>query len=184
MENRKKNARYAQKMERRRKRIRIKMRKQYRLSAWFLLLSLAIIVTANAMKKDSDFSETENRMLAQKPEFGWKEISDGSFMKDYESYVSDQFVGRDWWISLKLSADRLLGKKESNGVYLGKEKYLMEVLSKPDEVNLERNLSAAADFQETPSGLKFFLYFNSKRSVYSDRLYAGRCAGTGSVRGY
>lgn len=156
MENRKKNARYAQKMERRRKRIRIKMRKQYRLSAWFLLLSLAIIVTANAMKKDSDFSETENRMLAQKPEFGWKEISDGSFMKDYESYVSDQFVGRDWWISLKLSADRLLGKKESNGVYLGKEKYLMEVLSKPDEVNLERNLSAAADFQKRHPDLNFF----------------------------
>lgn len=152
----KKNARYAQKKERRRKRIRIRMRKQYRLSAWLLLCSLTIIVIANAMKKDSDFSETENRMLAQKPELGWKEISDGSFMKDYESYVSDQFIGRDWWISLKLSADRLLGKKESNGVYLGKEKYLMEVLSKPDEKNLKRNLDAIVSFQKKHTDLNFF----------------------------
>lgn len=156
MENKKRNARYAQRKERRKKRIRIRMRKQYRLCAWFLLCFLTVIVAANAIKKDSDFSETENRMLTQKPEIGWKEISDGSFMKDYESYVSDQFIGRDQWISLKLSTDRLLGKKESNGVYLGKEKYLMEVLSNSDEKNLERNLEAVVAFQKKHTDLNFF----------------------------
>lgn len=151
-----KNMRYAQRKERRRKRIRARMRKQYLLSALLLIVSLTVVVAANGIKKDTDFSPTENRMLAQKPEMSWEEMKDGSFMSDYESYVSDQFIGRDWWISLKLFSDRLLGKKESNGVYLGQEQYLMEVLSTPDEVNVERNLEAIRNFRQKHSDLNFF----------------------------
>lgn len=152
----KRKIRYAQKKERRRKRIRARMRKQYRLSALLFLFVLALIGIANGLKKDREFSETENRILTQKPSIGWKEIEDGSFMTDYESYVSDQFIGRDWWISLKLWADRMLEKKESNGVYLGHDKYLMEVLSSPDEVNLERNLDAILKFQQKHTDLNLF----------------------------
>ena len=153
---REKNIRYAERKEKRRRRIRKKMKKQYILSALLLLLTLSVVVIANGIKQDSEFSPTENRMLTQKPEMDWTTIQDGSFMTDYESYVSDQFIGRDWWISLKLSVDRLLGKKESNGVYLGKQQYLMEVLSTPDEVNLERNLNAVLEFQKKHSDLNFF----------------------------
>ena len=150
------NMRYAQRKERRRKRIRTRMRKQYVLSAVLLLFTLMVTVIANGIKKDSDFSATGNRMLTQKPEMGWKEIKDGSFMSDYESYVSDQFIGRDGWIRIKLFADRLLGKKESNGVYLGKDQYLMEMPSTPDQVNVERNLNAIQKFQQNHSDLRFF----------------------------
>ena len=156
MENRRKNVRYAQRQERRRKRIRRKMKKQYILSAFLLLFCLMAMMIANGIKKDSEFSPAENRMLTQKPEMSWREIENGDFMADYESYVSDQFIGRDWWISLKLSVDRLLGKKESNGVYLGKEQYLMEVLGTPDEKNVERNLEAVLKFKQKHSDLNFF----------------------------
>ena len=138
------------------KKIRKRIKRQYILSGLLLLATLIVIVAANEIKQDTEFSPTENRMLSQKPEMDWGAIKDGSFMTDYESYVSDQFIGRDWWISLKLSVDRLLGKKESNGVYLGKQQYLMEALSTPDEVNLERNLNAVVEFQKKHADLNIF----------------------------
>ena len=62
-------------------------------------------------------SERENRALAQMPSPSFKTVFDGSFEKDYESYLSDQFVERDTWIGLKTDTERALGKQEINGVY-------------------------------------------------------------------
>ncbi|MDO5337132.1 MAG: DHHW family protein, partial [Eubacteriales bacterium] len=117
-------------------------------------LTLVVFIAANLLKKDSSFSDSENRMLAQRPEFSFSSIADGSFMKDFESYVSDQFFMRDSWISLKLLEDKLLGKKESNGVYLGKQGYLMEIPDAPDEENLARNLRAIQDFYSRHTDLR------------------------------
>lgn len=72
------------------------------------------------------FSETENRLLAQKPEFSGEALFAGTYTADYESYVTDQYVARDRWIRLKTDVERLLQKKESNGVYFAKNGYLME----------------------------------------------------------
>lgn len=60
-------------------------------------------------------------MLAQKPEFSLTSLASGKFMTDMEDYVTDQFFFRDQWISLKVLEDMTLGKRESNGVYIGKK---------------------------------------------------------------
>ncbi len=78
----------------------------------FLLLSVL-----NLLKEDKLYSETENRMLAQKPEFGLTALLKGDYTKEFEEYVTDQFVWRDEWILIKSYADLLFGKKEINGVY-------------------------------------------------------------------
>ena len=69
-----------------------------------LLAIMIIIVAANLIKKDNEMSERENRMLAQRPDVTMTDISDGKFMKDYESYVSDQFIFRDFWVYTKAGA--------------------------------------------------------------------------------
>ena len=69
----------------------------------------------NVIKRDQEFSDEENRMLASRPKLTWESIKSGDFMTDFETYVSDQFFARNQWISLKLNEDRILGKKESNG---------------------------------------------------------------------
>lgn len=92
-------------------------------------LICAILLTftaADLLKKDRVFSETENRLLEQKPEFSRESVLDGSFMKKYDKYVTDQFVGRDKWIRVKTRADLALQRQEINGVYLGKDDYLIE----------------------------------------------------------
>ncbi|MEG0806028.1 MAG: DHHW family protein [Lachnospiraceae bacterium] len=78
------------------------------------------------IKKDRTFSENENRYLANCPKPTIETVFNGKFEKEYETYVTDQFVLRDSMIGLKTYADLCLGKVESNGVYLGKKGYLME----------------------------------------------------------
>ena len=68
---------------------------------------------------DRDFSEQENRYLAQFKAPTLKTIRSGEFMEDFEDYVTDQFPLRDQWIQLKALSERALGKQENNKVYFG-----------------------------------------------------------------
>ncbi len=88
--------------------------------AGIFLFFLIIAFAFNLFSKDKKYSESENRMLAQKPEFSMANLASGKYMKDMEDYVTDQFFIRDKWINLKVLEDLALGKRESNGVYIGK----------------------------------------------------------------
>ena len=66
-----------------------------------------------------DFSDQENRYLAQFKAPTWDALRSGRFMENFEKYVSDQFPLRDQWIRLKAQSERALGKQENNGVYFG-----------------------------------------------------------------
>lgn len=95
---------------------------------------------------DREFSETENRVLHTAPALTGSSLTSGKFMTEAEGFVADQIFGRDAWIRLRLKADQLEGKKESNGVYLGKEGYLLEIPKVPDEKHMEQNLAAIREF--------------------------------------
>ncbi len=112
------------------------------------VLILAVTFIINLIKKDGTFSEEENRVLAKRPEFTWDSVKSGKYMAEFETYISDQFFARNQWITLKLYEDRFLGKRESNGVYLGKKGYLMEAADNPDWGNVEKNMDSMASFAE------------------------------------
>lgn len=95
---------------------------------------------------EKGFSESENRYLQKKPEFTWETLLDGSFGTAYESYLSDQFPGRDGWVGIKTLAERVSGKRDANGVYFGKDGYLIEKFEMEDirGEQLEENLEILA----------------------------------------
>lgn len=68
---------------------------------------------ATVQKPSTEFSETENRILAQRPAAKAETILNGDFQSDYEAYLTDQFPLRNQWIALKTSVERLLLKRES-----------------------------------------------------------------------
>ncbi len=96
------------------------------LTVVFFAAILLIFTIGDLVTADRTFSENENRMLATKPKLSIESLLDGTFMEDYETYVTDQFVGRDTWVELKTRGDVLLQKKVINGVYLGEDDYLIE----------------------------------------------------------
>ena len=96
---------------------------------------------------DLEFSETENRVLAEMPRMEIREILNGDFEADYEEYLTDQFVFRNKWISLKTSVERLLGKKESKDIYFAEDGYLIEKHTGVFMTQIaERNITALVDF--------------------------------------
>ena len=78
--------------------------------------------------RDKEFSEKENRMLEQKPKLSWTGIESGRYMKQYESYKSDQFAGRNFWVAFKTRVDLIAGRRESNGVFKGEDVYKRQYL--------------------------------------------------------
>ena len=99
-----------------------------------------------AFGQDRTFSDSENRMLAQRPEITWRALADGSFGEQLESWYDDQAAGRDRWLSLSFSMRRLLGVREISGVYLGADDYLIQTAEQPDEAQLEKTEEAVLAF--------------------------------------
>lgn len=113
----------------------------------FIILIFGITVLSFTTKTKA-FSESENRFLEQKPELTVKSLFSGTYSTEYESYITDQFVLRDTWISMKTNTERLLLKQESNGVYFGKDGYLIEKhdASEFKTKQKEKNVKSVAAF--------------------------------------
>lgn len=92
----------------------------------FLILIFGLSALS-LLKKDKYFSENENRVLSNKPEFELQAVLNGRFEEEYEDYISDQFVLRDWWIGIKTYSDLSMLKKDVNGVYFCQDNYLINV---------------------------------------------------------
>lgn len=106
----------------------------------FFCVFLGGLLVWHVLLPDREKSETENRTLAQAPDFSWTALVDGSYTKKVEAYFADQFPLRDSWTGLKARAEQLIGKSEFNGVYLCGDTLISKV-ERPDEALVEKNLS-------------------------------------------
>lgn len=120
----------------------------YKIVAGVFAGLVLLFTVISIIKPDVKYSEEEKRELAKAPKFTVAGIKDKDYMTEVEAYTSDQFLMRDMWIRLKVRCDLLLGKREFNGVYLGKDHYLIQNLSTPDEKNVKENLSGINEFAE------------------------------------
>ena len=130
---------------RREKRKRIKRQSDKILGILFISC-LFIIMILNLMTKDKKISEEENRTLTEKPRCTWDSVLGGIYMQQYESYISDQFAGRNLWRGFSAALERIGGSREENGVFLGKKKQLMEEIALPEEETLKKNIDSINGF--------------------------------------
>lgn len=104
---------------------------------------------ATVIKSSSEFSETENRVLAQRPKINLNAILNGEFEEDYVEYMTDQFILRDGWIGLKTSVEKILLKKESKDIYFADDDYLIEKHTGIFTTDMaQRNMRSLAQFTE------------------------------------
>lgn len=82
-------------------------------------LLFSLLVLATWLLPSQDFSDSERRKLAQLPELSLKSVTDGSFMKDFESYTQDQFPLRDGFRTLKaVTSYSVLHQLDNNQIYV------------------------------------------------------------------
>lgn len=142
-----------------------------RILALVFIVSIFGIFFINMLSKDKNFSEEENRMLAKKPKFSIDRLVEGRYTEKYEKYVEDQFAFRNSWIGVKSTVDRILGKKEENGVFLSKDGYLIEDFKKPEEKNLQETIKAMNSFSEKYKGInQYALIAPNAVSVLNNKL--------------
>ena len=160
-----------ERLRRKRKRERRRQLQRNKFIALVFLLMLGIICVVNVATGDRKFSEKENRALEQRPQLTLSGIESGRWMEQYESYVSDQFTGRDFWVSLKSNLDLLSGKRKSNGVFKGKDHYLLEDIATPDETQMNANLTAMKEFQQTYKDIPMYMMLvPDAANIQADKL--------------
>ncbi len=137
-----------------------------------VLVGLAVIT---AFSKKSSFSEEENRNLSTFPSFSLSAINDKSFMNGFDSYISDHFFGRNFWVNLKSSLELLTLKKENNSILLTNKNSLVEDLEKPDERKVNLNISGIEGFaKNNPDAKVFVAIAPTALDIYSDSLPYGK----------
>lgn len=83
--------------------------------------------------EDKSFSDIENRYLSEMPKLSIESLFNKTFEDEFETYVSDQFPLRNSFISIKSYSERVLLKKENNGVYIADDNCFIEKFEAPDK---------------------------------------------------
>ena len=86
----------------------------------------ALLIVLNFIIQPDEFSEIENRYLAKLPKLELEEVVSGEYSEKLDTYINDHFIFRPFFVGLKTEWEKLLGKKESNSIYFGKQQYLLE----------------------------------------------------------
>lgn len=141
------------------------------------LIAVALILlglsAVSLFLPDRVFSDNENRYLQQAPELTARRVFSGKFTEEAEKYESDQIALRDFWMGAASTLQRLAGKRDIGGVYLGEDGYLFAKVTEDDfdQRQYEKNLRAVADFFSAHSDLDCrILLAPSPATVLADKL--------------
>ena len=114
----------------------------------FFCLLLAVSALAGLIMPDRYYSEREKRTLTQRPKFTAGDFISGKFSDNLESYLTDQVPLRDGWVTMKTYLELVVGKRESGGVYICKDKYLMDKFISYSNKQVSVNAEALANLQK------------------------------------
>lgn len=137
------------------------------------VMCMIIFFLLNLIVSDKEMSEEENRMLAGSPRLSWSSLVSGDFMTKYETYLADQFAGRNFWRSIKVSLSGLGGSRQEEDILIGKDDYLMEEIVSPDQDTLMENLEAIRQFAKRSRDIQtYMLLVPNAANIMRDRLPA------------
>lgn len=93
-------------------------------------LTALLILTGSVLcifGKSDGYSDSERRDLAKFPPLSLSTIKDGSFMRDFESYATDNFPARDAFRTIKAFSElKVFNKSDNNGLYV-KDGYIAKI---------------------------------------------------------
>ena len=132
---------------------------------------LIVVMFFNIFLPDKKFSAEENRLLQTMPKLSISSIFSGRFETKAESYAADQFMLRNMFIKIKSSFDTSLGSTESNNVFMCKDNYLMENISKADAKKMENNYNSLAKLKQLYPNINMdFMLVPNAANIMSDKL--------------
>ena len=107
---------------------------------------IGAMAALTAFLPKQEVSVNEKRTLAKFPEFSVQKLFNGKWEKDFETYISDHFPARNFFASTDSYYMLYSGRNGSNGVYKGKDGYIINTPVKCDEEKLNANITAINNF--------------------------------------
>lgn len=117
-------------------------RQDLRLSVLFVAF-LTVLALLLLLLPKREVSDLERRSLAKAPVLSWDSLRSGQFTSGAETFVSDHFPGRAFWVGTYSYAEALLGGRTD--VMLGKDGRLFSAPAQPS-ARLAGNLEVLHDF--------------------------------------
>lgn len=133
------------------------------------LAFICVFAFGSVIAKDRDFSDMENRNLTKFPEITGETIVSGEFTENFEKYMSDQIIFKDFLVKLKVIENLALNQKYINGVYFAEDMLIQDYQNPYNQ--LGTNVSYVNEFAEANSDLNCtWLLIPNACYVYEDRL--------------
>ena len=127
---------------------------------------LAIVFIANILIKDQQISITERRKLEQFPEITVDKVLSGDASEEFEEYAIDQFVGRDFFRSLKSFFNiNVLQYKDKNKLFI-KDNAIYKIEYPLNEENIKKSANKINDIYQT-----YLKGMNTYYAIIPDKNY-------------
>lgn len=139
-----------------------------RITAFLVIVFMFFFMICTFLESEKDESPTENRSYSDMPKISAETLSDGSFGTLLESYITDRFAFRDYWVSAKAQMEAEMCEKIVNGVYIDKDRMLDAGVSKRS-ISL-KNAENVNCFAENYKGTVYFTAVPTSSGVYGDSL--------------
>ncbi len=131
---------------------------------------LAIILILFLCLPPKSVSSVEKRTLEPFPPVSLSAIANGNFEAGMDRYLSDHIPGRTWWVGAYSYFCLATGRNGWNGIYAGKDGYLLREPTPPDYEALTRNLSYIRRFLSASEIPAAVMIVPSTGAVLPDKL--------------
>ncbi len=150
--------------------------KNERIHQWILMLVFVCFIAVFALLfwvlPKQDMSELERRKLSDAPTLSASELFSGNFGTAAETYLSDHFPVRSTWVGIHAYAERLSGRTDQNGIYLGADERLYVAPAAVNEAVIDRNCAALNDFVKKTDLNAYYMIVPSVGSLDPEGLPA------------
>ena len=90
----------------------------------------------------SEFSQRYGDYLTSAPRFEFNKLWDGTFLREYDEYITGQIWSRDNWLTLRSLSEFLMMKTGNNGIVYGSDGYLFNSFTGYPAGRMVNNLDA------------------------------------------
>ena len=119
-----------------------------------------------------EFSEMENRVLAQPLEISMSSLTNGRWADRFEAFAADQIPLRDAFVSLYMTMEAGTGRRLMDGVLLGQDGRMLDRTDGYSERNVRLNAAALRDLSDQTGVPVYLLAVPSAALIYPEAVPA------------
>ena len=133
------------------------------------ILYILFFAIGSFIIKDRVFSDMENRNLAQFPKASAKSIFSGDYSDEFESYMSDQIIFKDFLVKLKVTENKALNQTYVNGTFFAEGRYIRDY--EENTAQIDKNVGFVNEFAQMNPELNItWLMVPNASCIYKDCL--------------